>query len=105
MGSLWKMPNKDQYQDLINNTTSEWITFNGVNGRKLTSKTDSTKYIFFPAGGSWTDMDYNYAGKNGNYWSTLWGKTQSQYVYFNIDTRFFLTTIYRYVGQSVRAIQ
>ena len=42
-----------QGQELIDNTTSAWTTIKGVNGRKFTSKTDSSKYIFLPAGGGW----------------------------------------------------
>ena len=49
------MPTKDQCQELINGTTSTWTTINSVNGRKFTSKTDISKYIFLPAGGCFVD--------------------------------------------------
>ena len=45
MGEPWMMFTKDQGQELIDNTTSEWTTVNGVNGRKFTSKADSSKLI------------------------------------------------------------
>ena len=44
---------KDQGKELIDNTTSVWTTINGVNGRKFISKTNTSKYIFLPAGGYW----------------------------------------------------
>ena len=53
MGSPWKMFTQAQGQELIDGTNSTWTTINGVNGRKFTSKTDSSKYIFLPAGGDW----------------------------------------------------
>ena len=53
MGKPWMMFTKEQAQELIDNTTYEWTTINGVNGRKFTSKTDSSKYIFLPAAGVW----------------------------------------------------
>ena len=34
---------KDQGQELIDNTTSEWITLNNTNGRKFINKTDTAE--------------------------------------------------------------
>ena len=51
MGSPWKMPTIDQYQELINDTNHTWTSINGAAGWKLINKTDSTKYIFFPISG------------------------------------------------------
>lgn len=52
MGGDWRMPTSDELRELLDNTDSEWTTINGVNGRKFTSKTDTSKYIFFPAAGN-----------------------------------------------------
>ena len=60
---------KDQGQELIDNTTSGWTMVNGVNGRKFTSKTDSSKYIFLPAGGYWKDTTLISARSVGSYWA------------------------------------
>ena len=51
MGGNWRTPTNEEYQELIENTTISVNTINGVNGYKLTSKTDNSKYVFFPAGG------------------------------------------------------
>ena len=66
------MPTSTQYQELIDNTDYEWTTINGVNGTKFTNKTDSTKYVFFPAGGSYNAVDYtlNNVGSIGMYFSS-----------------------------------
>ena len=61
MGSPWKMFTQTQGQELIDGTNSTWTTINGVNGRKFTSKTDSSKYIFLPAGGYWNSATFWYA--------------------------------------------
>ena len=68
MGYPWKMFTKDQGQELIDNTTSEWTTINGVNGRKFINKSDSNKYIFLPAGGVWSNTSNSDAGSHGAYW-------------------------------------
>lgn len=53
MGGDWKLPTKKHFEELLDNTTFEWITnYNGtgINGRKFTSKTNSNS-IFIPASG------------------------------------------------------
>ena len=70
---------KVQGQELIDYTTSTWATINGVNGRKFTNKTNSSKSIFIPANGFW-DYATNYgAGSYGNYWSTMWNSLSSSW--------------------------
>ena len=54
MGNKWRMPTKDEFDELLSGTTNEYIeNFNdtGVNGIKFTSKIDTSKYIFIPAAG------------------------------------------------------
>ena len=51
MGGDWRMPTKDDFQELLDNTDSEWVTINGINGRKFTSRIDTSKYIFIPDSG------------------------------------------------------
>ena len=62
----WHMPTPNQFKELINGTTSEWTTQDGVNGRLFTSKKDGTKSIFIPAAGiAWDDtvLDRDRYGK------------------------------------------
>jgi hypothetical protein len=63
------MPTSAEFQELINNTTSEWTTQNGVSGYKFTSKTNGNS-IFFPAAGIRWNGKLDYAGSDGNYWSS-----------------------------------
>lgn len=54
LGGDWHTPTESQYSELYLNTNLTWEeNFNntGVNGAKLTSKTDPRKYVFFPACG------------------------------------------------------
>ena len=51
MGGDWRMPTEAEIQELIDNTDSEWVTINGINGRRFTSRIDTSKYIFIPASG------------------------------------------------------
>ena len=47
MGSGWRMPTKDEIEDLSNKTNYEWTTINGIKGHKYTSKTNPNAYVFF----------------------------------------------------------
>ena len=75
MGSPWKMPTKNQCQDLIDGTNHTWTTINGVNGGKFTSKTDSSKYVFLPAAGYWSYTSFFDAALCCHYWTTLLAST------------------------------
>lgn len=67
-GSDWCMPTLDQIEELINSeyTTTEWTAVNGVNGRKVTSKSNGNS-IFLPAAGFRSGSSINDAGVYGDY--------------------------------------
>ena len=73
MGGNWRMPTDAEIRELVNNTYNEWIeNFNGsgVNGRKFTSKTDESKYIFIPASGYRLGSSFRGQGRGGDIWSS-----------------------------------
>ena len=73
MGGDWRMPTLTEIQELLDNTDKEWIKdYNGtgVNGRKFTSKTDTSKYIFFPAAGLRSGSLSFYQGYLCDVWSS-----------------------------------
>ena len=73
MGSEWRMPTQPELKELVDNTTNEWIeNYNGtgVNGRKFTSKTDTSKYIFIPAAGYCSNGSVYNVGRDGSFWSS-----------------------------------
>ena len=72
MGGDWRIPTKDEFQELYKNTTNEWFTnYNGtgVRGMKFTSKTNG-KSIFFPASGFAAGTGVDHRGTYGKYWSS-----------------------------------
>lgn len=70
MGKKWRMPTQSEFQELIDNTTNEWTTIDGVNGYKFINKADESKYIFIPAaGGLWGGESFS-VGEFGGYWSS-----------------------------------
>ena len=104
MGYPWKMFTQTQVKELISGTNHTWTTINGVNGAKFVSKTDSTKYIFFPAAGSFGGTNNQYIGSAGYYWSN--DRTSSNNAY-NMSINSNGPSIYAVAcqsGASVRAI-
>ena len=68
LGGKWRMPTQDEFNELLNNCTCSWTTLNGVNGYKVVSKKDTSKYIFLPAAGGRYGISLLSAGLDGYYW-------------------------------------
>ena len=67
-GSKWRMPTKDQLDELRNECDWQWTTSNGVNGYLVKSKKNSAS-LFLPAAGGLVDDELEEVGLNGIYWS------------------------------------
>ena len=64
----WRMPTKEEWEELKNNTTCTWTTQNGVRGLLFTSANGNS--LFLPAAGRYWKNFLKDAGSNGNYWSS-----------------------------------
>ena len=67
-GSGWRMPTRNEMNELFNNCTHEWVTQNGVSGRKFTGSNGNS--IFIPATGRRLDGSLDFDGFYGDYWSS-----------------------------------
>jgi hypothetical protein len=67
-GSDWRMPTKEEWQELYNNTTHTWTTQNGVNGRLFTASNGNS--LFLPAAGFRSNGGEGDLGSRGKYWSS-----------------------------------
>ena len=68
-GGSWRMPTDAELTELCEQCTWTWTTQNGVEGYKVTSKSNGNS-IFLPAAGYRRDSSLNYAGRYGYYWSS-----------------------------------
>jgi len=102
----WRMPTITEIDELLNNTTSEWTTVNGVNGRKFTSTMNGNS-IFLPAAGYRYGSYLDYQTSGGYYWSSSLSESNpsdarsldfgSEIAYTGSD--------YRFLGFTVRPVQ
>ena len=104
-GGSWRMPTRAEQDELHKKCKWKWTTQNGVNGFKVTSKSNGNS-IFLPAAGFRKDSSLLYAGSFGNYWSSsLYAGSPSRAWYL-----FFYSGYVdwgcnnRYCGLSVRPV-
>lgn len=72
LGKDWRMPTKDEWQELIDNCTWVWTSLNGVNGYLVTSKKPrfAGRSIFLPVTGCYQEKLINDTDSRGDYWSS-----------------------------------
>jgi len=78
----WRLPTFAELEMLVN-TPSEWVTINGINGRKFGSGVGSGNFdtIFLPAAGlrNPDDGTLKGAGAYGSYWCITEGNNDNAY--------------------------
>ena len=104
-GGDWRMPTRDEMNELSNNCTWEWIKQNGVRGYKVTGPNGNC--IFLPAVGYFSGTSY-YSGGCGYsyYWSsTLFSTaTNASNLRFDSGSRYTNNNSRDY-GYSVRPVK
>lgn len=105
LGGGARIPTQEEWRELINNTTAEWTTQNGVNGRRYTAP--NGKSIFLPAAGDCDGSVFNFVGSYGFYWSSSLETYQPNRAWLLCFALDYQNVGYagRYEGRSVRAVR
>ena len=106
LGSLWRMPTKEEIRELLDHCTWNWTTQDGKNDYEVKSKTNGNS-IFLPAAGYRGGSALYYAGSGGDYWSSSLCAAYSglaRYLGFDSGGRGWYDNG-RYYGFSVRPVR
>ena len=109
-GGNWRMPTGEELYLLISNTDFTWETnFNnsGISGGKYTDKSDSSKYVFFPAGGEAIRGILHEPGSIGAYWSSSrgsYGPVNGTYLNIQDQNMRISYTGPRFQGYNIRPV-
>ena len=104
-GGSWRIPTKDEFEELLKYCTWTWILRNGVNGYEIKSNKNGNS-IFLPAAGWRRGLSLSDDGTYGSYWSAMSGGKESEgayYLGFLNDARSSGWSN-RYYGRSVRPV-
>ena len=105
-GTNWRMPTTEEWQELLNNTTGEWTTQNGVNGMLFTALNGNS--LFLPAAGHYyyddfSDDNYYWSSSLDYYWHCLAGAYD--FYIFNDSFNFEVYRQARCSGCPVRPVR
>lgn len=104
-GNGWRMPTKDEMEELNTNCTWTWMTQNGVEGYKVTGPSGAS--IFLSASGYRYGSSIFFNGIGGCYWSSTpyddEYNSDAYRLYFGCDYN-YMNFDYRGMGQSIRPI-
>lgn len=79
-GSSWRMPTKEEIEELCNKCSWEWTSVNGVSGQKVTGPNGNS--IFLPAAGYRNSTGVLGRGSYGRYWSGTLFERSSYSAYY-----------------------
>mgnify|MGYP003302756243 CR=1 FL=1 len=109
LGGAWRMPTKEELEELKEKCTWEWITKNGVNGYKVTSKVDgyTDRSIFLPAAGGISSGDNSHVGTRAYYRTSSLSMnyyTDKAYLLYASSDEIKFYLLVRTVGCPIRAV-
>ena len=103
-GGSWRLPTKNEIQELVDFCSWTWTTQNGVEGYKVTGPNGNS--IFLPAAGYRDGSSLSNAGSYGDYWSSTPDENIDIHAYRLSFFRgnHYMDSYRRRHGQSVRPV-
>ena len=104
-GNGARIPTKDEWDELLNNCTEEWVSQNGVNGCKFTASNGNT--LFLPAAGYCDGSELRGVSRYGDYWSSslYTDEPNCAWDFYIGSYGTIMGNDSRYYGLSVRAVR
>ena len=107
LGSSWRMPTIDEFDNLLSNATYTWTTVNSKNGGTFTGNTTgyTGKAIFLPAGGHRLWDQIFSKGEGGHYWSSSLDTDHTNVRYLIFYSNAQTINAHRHYGFTVRPVR
>ena len=105
-GNEWRIPTREEFEELYNNTTVTWIQQNGVNGSLFTASNGNS--LFLPAAGFRKNSNLGEVGSYGYYLSSslvIGSPVHAWNLYFRSDYVGMVGNNYRDEGFPVRPVR
>lgn len=106
LGGSWRMPTKDECQELLDNCNKVWTDdYNGtgVAGSVFTSKINGNS-VFFPVAGGCNGSYVNSVGSRGYVWSASWYSSSRAWFLGFYSGEQYMYDSSRFCGFSVRGV-
>lgn len=102
LGNDWRIPTKDEMDELKNKCKWEWKQISGINGYRITGPNGNS--IFLPATGSYYSSVKS-LNEDMNYWTaTSASKTTAYALQGHSSFYDVFSALYRHVGYSIRPV-
>ena len=104
-GGDWRMPTREEQDELFNECTYEGTSLNGVNGKKFTGPNGNS--LFLPVAGYYWDDSLHKGGNSGYYWSSTQDPSVSYdacRLLFRSGDAYWVSYINRFYGLTVRPV-
>ena len=102
-GDDWRMPTKQEFDDLNSNCDWTWTTQNGVNGYIVRGRgAYSSNFIFLPCTGFVDETSLYSSGSSGDYRSSVPGSSYSDYYQEDEAYELYFISGYHSTGSSFR---
>lgn len=102
-GGNWRMPTREEFEELCEKCIWEWTVINGVNGKKATGPNGNS--IFIPVAGHRLGLDLISCGVYGYYWSgTLSGEAYYAFGPVFEAPGWVWSGGYRDIGKNIRPV-
>ena len=102
-GNGWRMPTQEEWQELLDNTTVTWITYNNEKGNLFTARNGNR--LFLPAAGFCDESGLYFSGVRGFYSSSSLDTDYPGGMWiFRLDDCYISGSL-RYRGHPVRAVR
>ena len=103
-GKSWRMPTKEEQEELLNECVWKWTTLNGVNGYNITGPNGNS--IFLPAAGIMIGSTLGNAGEQGYYWASSCLTSFPSFAWMlHFNSNYVLVDYYqRFYGRTIRPV-